>query len=60
MADYQLVKNADGSDACNVVVKCNIVNDVGSYSFIPFDDANTDYVRYKEWLAMGNTPDPAA
>ena len=60
MADYQLIKNADGSDACNEVVKCNIVNDDGSYSFIPFDDGNADYVRYKEWIALGNTPDPAA
>ncbi len=23
------------------------------------DDGNMDYIEYKEWLAAGNTPDPA-
>ena len=26
---------------------------------IPFDPANTDYAAYLEWLAAGNTPEPA-
>jgi hypothetical protein len=25
---------------------------------IPKDTANTDYARYLEWIAEGNTPDP--
>jgi len=26
---------------------------------IPLDDSNTDYIKYKKWLAEGNTPDSA-
>lgn len=26
---------------------------------IPFDDANTDFIEYKKWLAEGNEPEPA-
>lgn len=25
---------------------------------IPFDEANSDYKEYLEWLAEGNTPEP--
>ena len=28
-------------------------------TFIPFNSNNTDYQEYLEWVAEGNTPDPA-
>ncbi len=54
---YKLLKNEDGSNDCNENVRRN--NGDGTYSFIPFNDDNADYLLYKEWLAAGNTPEAA-
>ena len=34
-------------------------NDDGSISSIPVNPDNTDYQKYLEWVAEGNTPEPA-
>jgi hypothetical protein len=31
---------------------------IADNAFIPFDEANTDYQKYLEWLAEGNEPLP--
>jgi len=35
-----------------------LINDDGSGFCIPFAPDNTDYQKYLEWVAKGNTPEP--
>ena len=44
----------DHGDQGQTVVK---VTD-GVTSFVPMDEANSDWQAYQEWLAEGNTPEP--
>jgi len=37
----------------------NIIKRTSDNAFIPFDEANTDYQEYLEWVAEGNEPEPA-
>ena len=49
---YKLYKNLRNDEVSTVIR----TKDGAS---IPFDPANTDYAKYLEWLAEGNTPEPA-
>ena len=48
---YQLVATVPGMT--------ETVLRVADQAFIPFDGGNRDFVEYQQWLADGNTPDPA-
>ena len=37
----------------------NTVKRISDNAFIPFNESNTDYKKYLEWLEEGNTPLPA-
>lgn len=50
---YKLTKNIDGTISETQILRTE------DNAFIPFDPANTDYQAYLEWVAEGNTPEPA-
>ena len=48
---YQKIELNDAEAQC--------IKRLSDNAFIPFDDANTDFVEYKKWLEAGNVPLPA-
>jgi len=53
---YKLIKDAEDVLVTNVISR---TDDSGITSTVPNDPNNRDWVAYQEWLALGNTPDPA-
>lgn len=52
---YQLVNRPDTNETCCIKYSEGSKPPV----FIPMDTRNTDYQEYLEWVAQGNTPQPA-
>ena len=50
---YKLMRSADTGEMLDLVKR------IEDQACIPFDPANIDYQIYLEWVAEGNTPDPA-
>jgi hypothetical protein len=48
---YKLINNRFGN--------LSIIHRLSDGAFIPLDESNTDYQKYLEWVAAGNTPEPA-
>lgn len=40
-------------------INIKAVQRISDGAFIPFDEANTHYQEYIEWVAQGNTPEAA-
>ena len=54
------VQVKDSKDGIQVVTNKVIkLIDGDIEKIVPNDQANRDWVKYQEWLAAGNTPDPA-
>ena len=50
---YRKLLNIDGTENTEQIQR------ISDNAFIPFDEANTDYQEYLEWVAEGNTPEEA-
>lgn len=53
---YRLVNSVFPDGTTN---QTSIVRRLSDDAFIPMVEGNSDYQAYLEWVAEGNTPDPA-
>tara|TARA_R110000782_G_scaffold240687_1_gene327102 strand:- start:372 stop:557 length:186 start_codon:yes stop_codon:yes gene_type:complete len=56
---YKLVKSVISNEIVGVNKTVELEDGETATISIPFDPANTDYAEYLEWVAEGNTPEPA-
>ena len=52
MAEYKLTKDAVTGEELPFIL-------LGEGAYIPKNTDNADYLEYLDWVAEGNTPDPA-
>jgi hypothetical protein len=52
MYTYKKILEANGNINSNLILRSD-------NTYIPFDEANTDYQEYLKWIAEGNEPIPA-
>jgi len=50
---YKQIKNIDGTINEKLILR------ISDNANIPRNEANRDYKEYLEWVALGNTPEPA-